>query len=177
VLTSRKENEHSRNPPGNDAPTIAFSRRPKVGHLLHLEVTLHYSTGSTLATLAIALALLAVAGHSLPRSTKVSHRILGSLFVGSVIAALVIYFYYGARHATLAKHHTQIASTLFGGWLGITVIAAVITFPLATWRAGARRNRLQVRAVRTAAQQAQQAQQALIDRRASRRAARAGGGR
>ena len=72
-------------------------------------------------------------------------RLLGSLILGAFAAAIVTGYSSHYRHATLAHssalNHQSVGFTLFWGFIGFTLIAAIIVFVFATVLASRPRRR------------------------------------
>jgi UDP-N-acetylmuramyl pentapeptide phosphotransferase/UDP-N-acetylglucosamine-1-phosphate transferase len=72
-------------------------------------------------------------------------RLLGSLTLGAIVAAVVVIYDDKANHAALvasaARNHSTVMASLVSGFTAITLVVALIVFVAATLRARRRRGR------------------------------------
>jgi hypothetical protein len=72
-------------------------------------------------------------------------RLLGSLVLGAIAAAIVVIYDEKANHAALAaaaaRNHTTVMSSLTAGFAGVTLFVALVVFVLVTVLGAPRRAR------------------------------------
>ena len=72
-------------------------------------------------------------------------RLLGSLVLGAIAAAIVVIYDDKANHAALAataaRNHTTVMSSLAAGFAGVTLMVALVVFVVGTVLAGRRKAR------------------------------------
>ena len=72
-------------------------------------------------------------------------RLLGSLILGAIVAAVVVIYDDSANHAALAaeaaRNHSTVMSSLASGFTALTLFVALIVFVAATMRARRRKAR------------------------------------
>jgi small-conductance mechanosensitive channel len=86
----------------------------------------------------IAAAAVLATAVRLHKSATVRQRLAASIVLGLAVATAACMVMYITRRAALAAGHRPIAPQLAGGWLAIFAAVALITFIIATWRAGIR---------------------------------------